>query len=387
MKSFRLIAGPVFFLAAELVAAQSAPRDISVNAPDGTALKGTYFPAPKPGPGILLFHQCNRERKTWTNLATSLAAKGFHVLAIDYRGYGESGGGPYASPQEQQQSMAEDWPGDIDAAFEFLLREPGVDRNRIGAAGASCGVNQSIQLARRHPEVKSIALLSGSTDQAGRDHLRRSDWLPVFASASDDDGDAVPLLRWILSFSHSLKNQFVQYKAAGHGTDMFKVELGLEPLIVTWFEKTLPNAPAAAPVQRTGKARKPTTVELFWDLLSQPGGAARAREFYADAKGRDPKVFLFPESAVNQLGYERLQAGAVEEAVQVFLLNVDAYPDSANVYDSLADGYVAAGKTQLAIQYSERALATLAKNPPADKQFAQAVRQSAEEKLRKLRQP
>jgi len=386
MKLLRFLAVPIF-LAAGLVAAQTAPRDVAINAPDGTTLKGTYFAAAKPGPGILLLHQCNRDRKTWNNLATILAANGFSVLALDYRGYGESGGGPYESPQARQQSIAEDWPGDIDAAFNFLLQQPGVDRNRIGAAGASCGVNQSIQLARRHPEVKTIVLLSGTTDQAGRDYLRRNDWLPIFASASVDDGDAIQLLRWILSFSHNSKNQLVQYKTAGHGTDMFKVESGLEPLIVAWFERTLRNAPASPPAQRAGKAPKPTPVEHFWDLLSQPGGAARAREFYADAKGRDPSVFLFPESAVNQFGYERLQAGDAEEAIQVFLLNVDAYPESANVYDSLADAYIAAGKNQLAIQYSERALAALTRNPPADKQFAEAVRQSAEEKLRKLRQP
>ena len=374
----------IFFLLATAVTAQTVPRDVSIAARDGITLKGTYFSASEPGPGILLLHQCNSDRKTWNHLAPQLAAVGFNVLSIDYRGFGESGGGPFATPQERQRAEVEKWPADIDTAFRFLLEQTGVDRNRIGAAGASCGVNQSIQLAHRHPEVKSLVLLSGITDQVGRDYLRHTDWLPILASASDDDGNAVQLLRWVQAFSHNSRNQFVQYKAAGHGTEMFAVEKGLEPMIVEWFEKTLRNTP---PAPATNTAAKPSPTEEFWTVLESPGGAARARQLFAEAKKRDPNVFLFPEFAVNLLGYERLQGGKADEAIEIFKLNVDAYPNSPNVYDSLADAYVAAGNRELAIQFSEKALELLTKYPPDDAGFAANLRQSAEDKLRKLRLP
>src|SRR6516164_10640340 len=69
-----------------------APQDVNLTASDGTKLKATYFAARKEGPGVLLMHQCNQQRKKWDELAAKLAAAGIHVITVDYRGYGESGG-------------------------------------------------------------------------------------------------------------------------------------------------------------------------------------------------------------------------------------------------------------------------------------------------------
>src|SRR6266478_9607499 len=154
-----------------------APHAVDLNASDGTKLKASYFAAGKPGPGVLLLHQCNQQRKNWDELAGRLAGAGIHVLTLDYRGYGESGGTSYKDlPQDEfARILAEKWPGDVDTAFKYLVSQPGVTRGIVGAGGASCGVNQSIQLARRHPEVKSLVLLSGNTDRGGREFLRKSE--------------------------------------------------------------------------------------------------------------------------------------------------------------------------------------------------------------------
>ena len=71
-----------------------APRVVDLTAADGVKLKATYFAAAKAGPGVLLLHQCNQQRKNWDDLASQIAAAGINVLTLDYRGYGESGGSP-----------------------------------------------------------------------------------------------------------------------------------------------------------------------------------------------------------------------------------------------------------------------------------------------------
>jgi dienelactone hydrolase len=379
----RVFLGLVFVLCFSAAAAAQTGRDATIMAADGVLLKATYTPAAKPGPGVILFHQCNRDRKAWNTLVPRLVASGFHVLMFDFRGFGESGGARYDAPGSLQRAITEKFPGDIEAAFNFLLAQRGVDKNRIGAAGASCGVNQSIQLALIHSQVKSLVLLSGNTDTAGRQFLRTADGLPIFAAASDDDGNAVPLMRWILAFSHNPQNKFAQFKAAGHGTEMFAVEKGLEPMIVEWFEKTLRNAPAKPPA-REANAAKPSPQEEFWSLLEESGGAARAMQYYEETKKRDPSVVLFPEFAVNVLGYERLQADKAAEAVEIFKINVAAYPASPNVYDSLGDAYVAVGNRELAIQASRKALEVLDATPRMDEQLRKGIRDSAEGKLRQL---
>ena len=199
-----------------------AGKAVELKASDGTRLAASYFAAAKPGPGILLLHQCNRERSTWNGLAEQLAGKGFHVLTLDYRGYGESGGARHTelSGPERVRLTAEKWPGDVDVAFAYLRAQPGVNAAIIGAGGASCGVNQSIQLARRHPEVKSLALLSGNSDREGRRYLRTAK-LPLLIAAADDDGGIVQTMEFIDASSGNPANRFLQYDKGGHGTDMF----------------------------------------------------------------------------------------------------------------------------------------------------------------------
>lgn len=360
----------------------ASPRIVDLKAPDGTNLKASYFAASRPGPGILLFHACNRDRASWNELAAAAAARGFHVLAMDYRGYGQSGGTRSDDPQQQQWIAEREWPGDIEAAFDWLSSQPGVDKTRIGAAGASCGVNQSVQLARRHPEVKTVVLLSGGIAQNGREFLRDSSWLPVLAAASHGDGGAVETMRWATGWSRNPKNKFLEYQAAGHGTDMFAVEKDLQPQVLAWFETHLRDAPATRPAASTPTT--PTAVEEFWTALNAPGGVERARTIYDAAKARDKAVVLFPETEMNLLGYRLLQDGNAKDALTVFQMNVESYPHSANVYDSLSDAHLELGNREEALKLAQKALETLEKDTNAPPEFKQLVRQSAERKIKEL---
>src|SRR4029077_1480413 len=121
--SLLLIAGAVV-AAAEPVT--GAP--VTLKAADGTKLAATYYAGDQPGPGILLLHQCNKDRSSWNGLAESLAKEGFHVLTLDYRGYGESGGKRHLDlpDQERVKVVDEVWPGDVDAAYAYLKSQPGV---------------------------------------------------------------------------------------------------------------------------------------------------------------------------------------------------------------------------------------------------------------------
>jgi hypothetical protein len=71
------------------------------------------------------------------------------------------------------------------------------------------------------------------------------------------------------------------------------------------------------------------------------------------------------EAAVNRRGYALLRQGDVQGAVRVFQQNVEAHPLSANVYDSLAEAYVAAGQKALAIENYRKVLAINPKSKSA----------------------
>jgi alpha-beta hydrolase superfamily lysophospholipase len=75
-----------------------APKVVDLTAADGTKLKGTYFAAGKPGPGVLLLHQCGEQRSNWDEITTRLGAAGINVLTLDYRGHGETASRSKKSP-------------------------------------------------------------------------------------------------------------------------------------------------------------------------------------------------------------------------------------------------------------------------------------------------
>lgn len=67
-------------------------------------------------------------------------------------------------------------------------------------------------------------------------------------------------------------------------------------------------------------------------------------------------AYKFGESALNGFGYEVLQDGDVPGAIAVFELNAKEYPKSANVWDSLAEGYLKSGNLAKAKKYYKKSL-------------------------------
>ena len=361
----------------------AGPRVVDLKAADGTLLKASFFAAAKPGPGVILLHQCNRQRKVWDDLAGRLAASGISVITLDFRGFGDSGGTPInkLTPAQAGRDQAEIWPGDVDLALHYLESQTGVNHDLIGAVGASCGVNQAVQLARRHAEVKSLSLLSEGTDRTGREFLRKSPGLPLFLAVADDDPDpgVVGIMQWLGDLSPDPMNHFVRYSTGGHGVEMFAAHPELPGMIVEWFHATLKNPPSA-PAERAAGAM--STQSKFLDLIDQPDGIAKASAMFADERRRDPKSQVFSEEVVNRTGYEHMLAGDNKGAIEIFKMNVAAFPNSPNAYDSLADGYLADGQKELARENSKKALELLATDTVDTQARRDAIKANAELKLK-----
>lgn len=93
---------------------------------------------------------------------------------------------------------------------------------------------------------------------------------------------------------------------------------------------------------------------------------------------------ILGEVEVNSLGYALLQADRKDEAIVFFKLNIEAYPHSANAYDSLADAYMQSGKNDLAIQYYRKTLEMIQKDPRPDKDFLDNLKKGALDNLKRL---
>jgi dienelactone hydrolase len=221
------------------LSAEVQKKDVDIQTPDGVNLKGTYFSAGRPGPAMLLLHQCNMDRHAWDGLAADLAGNGVSVLTVDFRGFGESGG---VKATEAAAPVRQKWPGDVDAAFAYLTKQKGVDQSRIAVGGASCGVTQSSDLAARHHEIRALLLLSGMASDAAKANLASNASLPVFGAASEGDTRAAMGIQEAVAASKDPKSVVKIYPGTEHGVPMFAKNPELEPMIVAWLKAQLPAA-------------------------------------------------------------------------------------------------------------------------------------------------
>jgi predicted alpha/beta superfamily hydrolase len=86
-------------------------------------------------------------------------------------------------------------------------------------------------------------------------------------------------------------------------------------------------------------------------------GLPYARQHFAAVSKLVGWELPVPESAVNELGYAALSGGKQKEAIELFELNTKNNPNSANAFDSLADGYIAAKDWPNALRAAKRAAA------------------------------
>ena len=112
------------------------------------------------------------------------------------------------------------------------------------------------------------------------------------------------------------------------------------------------------------KAPRKSLVEELQSTMKDGDGAAIVAR-YRELRKQKPNEYDFREQELNTLGYQLLQRGRVDDAIAVFALNVEMFPEASNPYDSLAEAYAAKGEKALAIANYKKSLELDPKNDNA----------------------
>jgi len=91
-------------------------------------------------------------------------------------------------------------------------------------------------------------------------------------------------------------------------------------------------------------------------LRREEGGSLGAALAEVRKLREDGGDVYFEEASINALGYQLLNTSRIADAIAVFRLNVEAFPASANVYDSLGEAYMKNGDAENAVANYERSL-------------------------------
>jgi len=138
------------------------------------------------------------------------------------------------------------------------------------------------------------------------------------------------------------------------GEYLDKITLGLMSILY--------DQPYGSPKRLIAEVLQKTILET--DLVS---AIKQYRELKAGATAGD---YDFGEMELNRLGYQLLQMQKVAEAIEIFKLNVEIYPQAFNTYDSLGEAYMVHGDKDLSIANYKKSLELNPKNTNATAKLA-----------------
>jgi len=115
------------------------------------------------------------------------------------------------------------------------------------------------------------------------------------------------------------------------------------------------------PQVKAGFDPRKSIAETLSATIASSGLDAAVKQYH-DLKAAAPGTYNFDEGQLNGLGYRLIRANKFKEAIRILQLNVEAYPQSSNVYDSLGEAYMNAGDKPQAIANYQKSLQLNPKN-------------------------
>lgn len=194
----------------------------------------------------------------------------------------------------------------------------------------------------QHGDLITLHMMGLTHGEFSSIFQREDDFWKHFEPKSDySRADGMSGYGWVAQYTLQFLNAYLKHDAAA----------------MAFLKKTPAEAGVPAhtlAVNFRAASGSPATLDAFRQQLNEKGWD-HAGDIYAAMQKQDPK-FKLGEGSINDWGYELLRDDHKPEAVNIFKFNVSLYPDSGNVYDSLAEAYMKSGQKDLAILNYKKSL-------------------------------
>jgi 3-oxoadipate enol-lactonase len=383
-----------------VVAGQQSPIDKGfIDVPDG---KLYYEMTGQGNETIVLIHDGLVHSAIWDNQFSVFAEK-YRVVRYDRRGYGNS-----PKPEKSYSGIE-----DLNSVFNHLKIDKAI------LMGMSAGGALTIDFTVEYPDKVSSIILVGAivggftysdhlTTRGGR--LKASDYADreklMKYIIKEDPYEIAPQNKdireklWTLmqAYPHNVDSEKNRLEAIPEKKGInFLNEIQAPALLVLGefdipdvfvhagaIESGIPfaqkviirNAGHLVPYEQPDKFNDKVLNFLNgaeFNKILNTKGVAEAVEMFTTKRKENKTWIPFSEAEMNVLGYQHMRSEKIKEAIELFKLNVAAYPESANTYDSLGEAYMKNGDKELAIRNYKKSLELDPNN------------KNAEEMLEKLR--
>jgi tetratricopeptide (TPR) repeat protein len=194
----------------------------------------------------------------------------------------------------------------------------------------------------------------------GKRILAESSYKLLFEPQAKIDENRSTGLSWSLQRRHDLKT--ISHSGGDLGFSSYLVmvpEKSLAVIAASNYDRTpIPElALGVLDIMLGFEPQRPATpIGIPLGQMIAEKDVEKAIEYYRELKRTQPQKYDFSERQLNSLGYGLLGLNRPKDAVEIFKLNVEMFPNAWNVYDSLGEAYLAVGNKELALENYEKSV-------------------------------
>jgi tetratricopeptide (TPR) repeat protein len=269
-------------------------------------------------------------------------------------------------------------------------RELSIDKEKMGLWSCSANVTTGLPLAMKESRsnIKALVVYYGSAPLEAS-ALRQDLEMQIVRAGLDFYNLNVGIESFVkMALTEDLHFEYINYPEGQHAFDAFDDTPRSREIIL----QTIDFLKRVLAKDHPQPTKAVMTNSRLWNMIvveKKVDEALKERKAAADMYSKMPNHspwynHLIDERNLNQMGYQLIEAGRVPDALKVFEANREQFPQSANAYDALADAYEKVGDKQKAVLNATKALEKLAAQTNLQPQMREAIKQSAEDKIKRL---
>jgi len=215
-------------------------EEVTLTTSDGLDLHATFTTggaAVDGSPALLLLHQYLEDDGQWRALPHDWADAGFHVLALTYRGHGDSDA--YDAPLANLLTDPQGAPVDVDAGLAWLLARDDVDVERIGIVGTSIGANLAVASSIHDLASTYVALSPRLPPSESLAASPATGMSSVFFVSSRDDAGGQAADCETMASSTSAPVDVLLVDGADHGIALLRNHPNVVEAVTSWLHTHL----------------------------------------------------------------------------------------------------------------------------------------------------